>query len=46
MSELYTVEEILDKRVTRKGVVEYQVKWKDYPVDESTWEPFKNLKYV
>ena len=41
--EEYEVEKILDKR-TRKGAVEYYVKWKgwDDPSD-NTWEPVGNL---
>ena len=40
MSEdsLFEVEEILDKRII-KGNTQYLIKWKDFPQDESTWEP-------
>ena len=38
----YEVEEILDSRIRRKKL-EYLVDWKDYDVNERTWEPQKNL---
>lgn len=40
----WEVEEILDKR-TRKGTVEYLVKWKDWP-GEPTWEKEENCDCV
>lgn len=41
--EVYIVENILDKRTTKKGRVEYLIKWKGYddPAD-NTWEPEQN----
>lgn len=39
----FTVERILNKRVLSNGVVEYQLKWQDYPLWEATWEPMQNL---
>ncbi len=39
----YCVEQILQKRVNRKGVAEYLVKWENYPINQSTWEPKENL---
>jgi len=33
----YYVESILDKRIT-KGKVWYKVKWKDWPIESSTWQ--------
>jgi hypothetical protein len=41
-SENYEVEAILDMR-TKKGIKEYKIKWKDYPLDSCTWEPEENL---
>ena len=39
----WAVESILRKR--RRGrAVEYLVKWRGYPVEESTWEPLANLQ--
>lgn len=37
----YVVERIIGKR-TRRGVVEYKIKWKGYSEAESTWEPKEN----
>ena len=45
--EAWEVEKILDKRnrkVGRRVHIEYLVKWKGYPLHESTWEPIGNLK--
>ena len=39
----YFVERILDKK-TVNGKVYYFVKWEDYPISQSTWEPIKNLR--
>jgi hypothetical protein len=47
-SNVFVVERILDKRV-RKGVIQYLIKWLDYPEDESTWESeanCANCKYL
>jgi hypothetical protein len=41
-SRQYEVEAILAERQTR-GETEFQVKWRGYPVAESTWEPEKHL---
>ena len=43
----YEVEKIMDKRVAKKGKVEYLVLWKNFddPVDY-TWEPVNNLEDV
>lgn len=35
---LYEVERIIGSRRSRKGVVEYLVKWRGYPVGESTYQ--------
>jgi hypothetical protein len=42
---MYEVEEILDKK-TINGRTYYQIKWKGYPVEQSTWEIQSNLKFV
>jgi hypothetical protein len=34
--ETYEVEDILDYRF-RRGLLEYKIKWKNYPLDECTW---------
>jgi len=45
--EDYEVESIMEKRVTKKGKLEYLVKWKNFddPADY-TWEPSNNLDDV
>ena len=40
----YEAEEILDLCVKRQKV-QYLVKWKGYPQEESTWEPSENLEH-
>lgn len=37
------VEKIINKR-KKKGVLEYLVKWENFPNWENTWEPISNLK--
>ncbi len=39
----FFVEAIIDKRMNIKGHVEYLVKWEDYAVEDSTWEPLENI---
>ncbi|XP_041847478.1 chromodomain Y-like protein isoform X1 [Melanotaenia boesemani] len=41
--ELYEVERIVDRRKTRKGRVEYLVRWRGYGTDGDTWEPESHL---
>lgn len=43
---LFEVERILDKKRLNNGLVLYQVKWKGYPIEESTWEQAKSLTNV
>lgn len=43
---LYEVESIIDRRVNKYGLVEYLIKWKDYPSSQNTWEPKKNLSHL
>lgn len=40
--EEYEVEKIIGKKI-KKGNLYYRVKWKNYPISESTWEPMENL---
>ena len=38
------VEKIIDRRITKRGKVEYLVKWKTFDdIVETTWEPASNL---
>lgn len=39
---LYEIERIINRRETEKGT-EYLIKWKDFPLDGSTWESLVNL---
>ncbi|KAI9562709.1 hypothetical protein GHT06_010163 [Daphnia sinensis] len=41
--ELYTVEQIMDKRIV-KGKVEYLLKWKGYDHSQNTWECKENME--
>jgi len=41
-NDLYEAEEIIGKKI-KKGRVLYKVKWKDYPINQSTWEPISNF---
>ena len=45
MSNNYTVEEVIGRR-KKKGKYEYLIKWKDYSINESTWEPMDNLYFI
>lgn len=42
----YEVEKIIDKRFNTYGLIEYLVKWKGYPSEQSTWEPKRNLVHL
>ncbi|AEO61576.1 hypothetical protein MYCTH_109232 [Thermothelomyces thermophilus ATCC 42464] len=39
----YVVEAILAERQHTNGTMYYLIKWEDYPLHESTWEPESNL---
>lgn len=43
--KLFTVENILAKQL-RDNTEKYLIKWKDYPFNQSTWEPRENLRYL
>merc|ERR1712113_77832 len=40
----YEVENVVSKRETDEGKVEYLVKWKGYDASDNTWEPIENLE--
>uniref|UniRef100_A0A6G1SL61 Chromobox 7 n=1 Tax=Aceria tosichella TaxID=561515 RepID=A0A6G1SL61_9ACAR len=40
--DIYICEKILKKRIS-KGIPLYLIKWKDYPMKASTWEPKENI---
>merc|ERR1711963_303737 len=40
----YEVENVVSKRETDEGKVEYLVKWKGYDASDNTWEPVENLE--
>lgn len=45
-TNIYTVERLLDKRITKHGkqpIIEYLVQWAGYPIYDATWEPTRNL---
>ena len=44
-NNFYEVETIITKKKLKKKNY-YLIKWKGYPVNESTWEPISNLKNV
>lgn len=40
----YQVEKIIDDAFDKNNRKIYLVKWLNYPVEDSTWEPFRNIK--
>jgi len=42
--EQFIVEKVLKMRTTKKGKVQYLLKWKGFPHSENTWEPAENLE--
>ncbi|XP_063729062.1 chromobox protein homolog 1-like [Symsagittifera roscoffensis] len=43
LEEQYVVESVVGKKVTKKGKVQYLLKWKNWPHSANTWEPAENL---
>jgi hypothetical protein len=41
-NQVYEVDSILNHRGTI-GNMEYLIKWKNYPIDQATWEPATNI---
>jgi hypothetical protein len=41
----YVVEKIVGKRIL-DNCIQYRVKWEGYSMEESTWEPYKNVKHL
>ena len=41
---VYTIEEILDHKMSASGEDFYLIKWIGYPSEENTWEPYANLQ--
>ena len=39
----YEVEKIINSQLKR-GKLQYLIKWKNYPIEESTWEPKDHLE--
>lgn len=42
--EEFKVERIIDKRKTKRGKMEYLIKWEGYPDEDNTWEPEENCE--
>lgn len=40
----YIIGQILDRRISSNGDRQYLIKWKDYPNNFNSWEPYNNLK--
>ena len=41
----YQVEDVLDRKLINNKVY-YLVKWRDYPVEDATWEQARTLPYI
>lgn len=42
-NNIYKIEKILERRIVNDKY-EYKIKWEGFPLEESTWEPIKNLE--
>ena len=40
--DVYSVERVVDKRITKDNLVQYLIKWEGYPDSENTWESAEN----
>jgi hypothetical protein len=46
IEESYEVDRILAEKSTNDGKSLYLIKWKDYPDEECTWEPYENFNQL
>jgi len=44
--EEYKVEEILEKKLNKRGKTSYLIKWAGYDDSYNSWEPFEGLKHL
>ena len=44
-TDYYMVDKIIGKKKIG-NIYKYRVKWKNYPIENSTWEPIDNLKFI
>jgi len=35
---LEEIREVREKKLWRRSIIEYLVKWKDFPIEDATWE--------
>ena len=42
----YEIEKIIGKRKSKKGIIEYKIKWLGYDDSQSSWEPLSNLNHA
>ena len=42
----YEIEKIVGKRISKKGIIEYKIKWLGYDESQSSWEPLSNLNHA
>ena len=42
----YEIEKIIGKRISKKGIIEYKIKWLGYDDSQSSWEPLSNLNHA
>ena len=41
--EVYSMEKILDKRISSSGKLEYLIAWENFGPEDNTWEPQSNI---